>query len=51
MAGHLLFNSGSNKSSLAPQVKWLDNTFNVPLFGISFMLVSQRFIIHLFFLK
>ncbi len=28
MAGHLLFNSGSNESSLAPQLKWLDNTFN-----------------------
>jgi hypothetical protein len=28
MAGHLLFNSGSNESSLAPQFKWLDNTFN-----------------------
>jgi hypothetical protein len=27
MAGHLLFNSGSNESSLAPQFKWLDNTF------------------------
>ncbi len=27
MAGHLLFNSGSNESSLAPQLKWLDNTF------------------------
>jgi hypothetical protein len=26
MAGHLLFNSGSNESSLAPQFKWLDNT-------------------------
>jgi hypothetical protein len=29
MAGHLLINSGSNESSLAPQFKWLDNTFNV----------------------
>ncbi len=29
MAGHLLFNSGSNESSLAPQFKWLDNTFNM----------------------
>jgi hypothetical protein len=29
MAGHLLFNSGSNESSLAPQFKWLDNTFKV----------------------
>ncbi len=29
MAGHLLFNSGSNESSLAPQFKWLDNTFNI----------------------
>jgi hypothetical protein len=29
MAGHLLFNSGSNESSLAPQFKWLDNTFNL----------------------
>ncbi len=29
MAGHLLFNSGSNESSLAPQFQWLDNTFNV----------------------
>jgi hypothetical protein len=28
MAGHLFFNSGSNESSLAPQFKWLDNTFN-----------------------
>jgi hypothetical protein len=27
MAGHLLFNSGSNESSLAPPFKWLDNTF------------------------
>jgi hypothetical protein len=27
MASHLLFNSGSNESSLAPQFKWLDNTF------------------------
>jgi hypothetical protein len=27
MADHLLFNSGSNESSLAPQFKWLDNTF------------------------
>jgi hypothetical protein len=27
MAGHLLFNSGWNESSLAPQFKWLDNTF------------------------
>ncbi len=27
MAGHLLFNSGSNESCLAPQFKWLDNTF------------------------
>jgi hypothetical protein len=27
MAGHLLFNSGSNEASLAPQFKWLDNTF------------------------
>ncbi len=27
MAGHQLFNSGSNESSLAPQFKWLDNTF------------------------
>jgi hypothetical protein len=26
MAGHLLFNSGLNESSLAPQFKWLDNT-------------------------
>jgi hypothetical protein len=37
MAGHLLFNSGSNESSLAPQFKWLDNTFNClrpfPLLG------------------
>jgi hypothetical protein len=31
MAGHLLFNSGSNESSLAPQFKWLDNTFNPTL--------------------
>ena len=29
MAGHLLFNSGSNESSLAPQFKWLDNTFKL----------------------
>jgi hypothetical protein len=29
MAGHLLFNSGSNESSLAPQFKWLDNTFKI----------------------
>ncbi len=28
MAGYLLFNRGSNESSLAPQFKWLDNTFN-----------------------
>ncbi len=27
MVGHLLFNNGSNESSLAPQFKWLDNTF------------------------
>jgi hypothetical protein len=32
MASHLLFNSGSNESSLAPQFKWLDNTFK-PNFG------------------
>ncbi len=32
MAGHLLFNSGSNESSLAPQFKWLDNTFNPFIF-------------------
>ena len=31
MAGHLLFNSGSNKSTLAPQFKWLDNTFKSDL--------------------
>jgi hypothetical protein len=31
MAGHLLFNSGSNESSLAPQFKWLDNTFKLAL--------------------
>jgi hypothetical protein len=31
MAGHLLFNSGSNESSLAPQFKWLDNTFKGPM--------------------
>ncbi len=31
MAGHLLFNSGSNESSLAPQFKWLDNTFKEAL--------------------
>jgi hypothetical protein len=44
MAGHLLFNSGSNESRLAPQFKWLDNTFKafmsslchaVYVFGIS----------------
>ncbi len=29
MAGHLLFNSGLNESSLAPQFKWLDSTFQV----------------------
>ncbi len=29
MAGHLLFDSGSNVSSLAPQFKWLDNTFKL----------------------
>ncbi len=29
MAGHLLFNSGSNVSSLAPQFKWLDNTYKM----------------------
>jgi hypothetical protein len=29
MAGHLLFNSGSNESSLDPQFKWLDNTFKL----------------------
>ncbi len=27
LAGHLVFNSGWNESSLAPQFKWLDNTF------------------------
>jgi hypothetical protein len=34
MAGHLLFNGGSNESSLAPQFKWLDNTFKnwIPYF-------------------
>ncbi len=32
MAGHLLFNSGSNESSLVPQFKWLDNTFKVIFF-------------------
>ncbi len=32
MAGHLLFNSGSNETSLAPQFKWLDNTFNFTVF-------------------
>jgi len=31
MAGHLLFNSGWNESSLAPQFKWLDNTFKALL--------------------
>ena len=31
MAGHLLFNSGSNESTLAPQFKWLDNTFKSDL--------------------
>jgi hypothetical protein len=31
MAGHLLFNSGSNESSLAPQFKWLDNTFKAKM--------------------
>jgi hypothetical protein len=31
MAGHLLFNSGSNESSLAPQFKWLENTFKDPV--------------------
>ncbi len=30
LAGHLVFNSGSNESSLAPQFKWLDNTFKAP---------------------
>ncbi len=34
MAGHLLFNSGSNESSLAPQFKWLDNTFKWHFYGI-----------------
>ncbi len=29
MAGHLLFNSGLNESSLAPPFKWLDNTFQL----------------------
>ncbi len=32
MAGHLLFNSGSNESSLAPQFKWLDNTFKAYIY-------------------
>ncbi len=35
MAGHLLFNSGSNESSLAPQFKWLDNTFKLILYSFS----------------
>jgi hypothetical protein len=28
LAGHLVFNSGSNESRLAPQFKWLEYTFN-----------------------
>ena len=28
LAGPLVFYSGSNESSLAPQFKWLDTTFN-----------------------
>ncbi len=39
MAGHLLFNSGSNESSLAPQFKWLDNTFKVFLIESDFLKV------------
>jgi hypothetical protein len=35
MAGHLLFNSGSNESSLAPQFKWLDNTIKQDIVNIS----------------
>ena len=35
MAGHLLFNSGSNESSLAPQFKWLDNTFKYRVAAIN----------------
>ena len=27
LAGHLVFNSGSNESRLAPQFKWLEYTF------------------------
>ncbi len=34
MAGHLLFNSGSNESSLALQFKWLDNTFKNFVFTV-----------------
>ncbi len=35
MAGHLLFNSGSNESILAPQFKWLDNTFKQEIYDCS----------------
>ncbi len=31
MASHLLFHSGLNESSLAPQFKWLDNTFKAEI--------------------
>jgi hypothetical protein len=40
MAGHLLFNSGSNESSLAPQFKWLDNTFKLIFGSVRFFLVN-----------
>jgi hypothetical protein len=35
MAGHLLFNSGSNESSLARQFKWQDNTFKVKMLNVA----------------
>ena len=43
LAGHLVFNSGSNESSLAPQFKWLDNTFKLlSLSPIFFFLASLK---------
>ncbi len=52
MAGHLLFNSGSNESSLAPQFKWLDNTFKTYLpIKARYVTFSEKYSCHILFFE
>ena len=48
LAGHLVFNSGSNEPSHALQFKWLDNTFKGTQDEIFFGLDFEICIISLF---